>query len=104
MKHAPAFLFLLSFGLFPNSGAWADDTAPDSSILGPQLAATVVGTYHSPPRQIGSQKMADGPVVGNGDLGVMAGGSPDKLSFYFGKADFFGNSERGRGTGRLGQS
>jgi hypothetical protein len=34
--------------------------------------------------------MAGGPVIGNGDLGVVVGGPAEKLTFYLGKADFFG--------------
>jgi len=34
--------------------------------------------------------MAGGPLLGNGDIGVVQGGKPDGLRFYIGKNDFWG--------------
>ncbi len=89
MKLLAQFYGFFALGWLMFSVARADDAPPDPAVIGPALAARVVGTYHDPPRQIVSQRIGDGAVLGNGDLGVMAGGPPDKLRFYFGKADFW---------------
>lgn len=41
------------------------------------------------PELVPSKKTPDGPLAGNGDIGLTLGGSPDKLAFYFGKNDFW---------------
>ena len=63
---------------------------PDSLKRGPELVSSIKGTYTAPPKSIPTGKMAGGPVVGNGDLGVVMGGPADHLTLYLGKNDFFG--------------
>lgn len=41
------------------------------------------------PTKVPTAKTPDGPVAGNGDIGLTLGGNPDKLVFYFGKNDFW---------------
>lgn len=41
------------------------------------------------PTKVPTAKTPDGPVAGNGDIGLTVGGNPDKLVFYFGKNDFW---------------
>lgn len=43
----------------------------------------------SPPKQVPTSKTPDGALAGNGDIGLTLGGPPDKLTFYFGKNDFW---------------
>lgn len=42
-----------------------------------------------PPKHVPSGKVVDGPLIGNGDLGVVIGGPPDRQRFYVGKDDFW---------------
>jgi hypothetical protein len=63
---------------------------PSVEETGPRLAAAVTGTFTQPPDRVPNDKMADGPVLGNGDLGVVIGGKADQLTFHLGKDDFFG--------------
>jgi hypothetical protein len=80
------------------------DTLPvqDPSETGPRLAAQVIGTYNAPPSNIITSKTTGGPVLGNGDIGVVVGGAADDLSLYLGKNDFFGVIRGGSmGVGRL---
>jgi alpha-L-fucosidase 2 len=68
----------------------ADITSlPDVGATAQQLVANVHGIY-SPFKGGDSNKMPDGPVAGNGDLGLVLGGRPDQLRFNVGKADFWG--------------
>jgi hypothetical protein len=55
-----------------------------TSIVGRQ---TVVMT--SPPKHVPSGTVVDGPILGNGDVGVVVGGPPDHVQFYIGKNDFW---------------
>ena len=41
------------------------------------------------PQKVPTSKTPDGPLAGNGDIGLTLGGSPDKLTFYLGKNDFW---------------
>src|SRR5258705_9731637 len=43
----------------------------------------------SPPKAVPTTKTPDGALAGNGDIGLTLGGSPDQLTFYIGKNDFW---------------
>jgi alpha-L-fucosidase 2 len=45
--------------------------------------------FSAAPTRVPTAKTPDGPLAGNGDIGVTLGGTPDKLTFYFGKNDFW---------------
>ena len=42
-----------------------------------------------PPKNVPTSKTPDGPLAGNGDIGIVMGGTPNRLTFYFGKNDFW---------------
>jgi len=68
----------------------ADDSSiPDVATTAQQVVENVHGTF-SPFKGGTSNKLPDGPVAGNGDIGLVLGGSPDQLHCYIGKADFWG--------------
>lgn len=46
-------------------------------------------TTNMPPQKVPSRMIPDGMVAGNGDIGVILGGKPDSLHFFFGKNDFW---------------
>jgi len=62
---------------------------PDVAATAQHLVAHSRGTF-SPFRGGTSNKMPDGPVAGNGDIGLVLGGSAQRLDLYIGKADFWG--------------
>lgn len=43
--------------------------------------------FDAPPKNVPTPKTPDAPLAGNGDIGITLGGSPDSLTFYFGKND-----------------
>src|SRR5690349_3863353 len=45
--------------------------------------------FATAPKKVPTSKTPDGPLAGNGDIGLTLGGSPDKLLFYLGKNDFW---------------
>lgn len=58
---------------------------------GPSSApvAEYVGVFTTPPRGVPTKGMADGPLLGNGDVGVVLAGPPEAQRFYIGKNDFW---------------
>ncbi len=45
--------------------------------------------FTEPPKNVPTVRTPDGPLAGNGDIGITMGGTPDKLCFYIGKNDFW---------------
>lgn len=41
------------------------------------------------PKRVPTTKTPDGPLAGNGDIGLVMGGDPEQIKFYFGKNDFW---------------
>jgi hypothetical protein len=85
MNHSPTEV-LLSILVIASAGqiAIAQQSDPGPSIVGRQ---TVLMT--KPPEHVPSGTVVDGPILGNGDLGVAIGGPPNDLRFYIGKNDFW---------------
>jgi hypothetical protein len=48
-----------------------------------------LGVFREPPKKVPSDKSVDGPLMGNGDVGVVLAGPPEELVFYIGKNDFW---------------
>jgi hypothetical protein len=60
---------------------------PDSAIAAIVARQTIVMT--KPPERIPSGTVVDGPIMGNGDVGIAIGGPPEQQRFYIGKNDFW---------------
>lgn len=45
------------------------------------------GVFTSVPRLVPTNKTPDGPIIGNGDVGMVFGGTPDSQCFYLSKTD-----------------
>ena len=59
-----------------------------------RLVSQHVGVFTSPPRRVPHDLVADGPILGNGDVGVVLGGPPEQQTFCIGKNDFWSYSLR----------
>jgi len=57
---------------------------------GERIAATHTILFTEPAGDVPTNGMVDGPLLGNGDLGVVQAGTSDALAFYLGKNDFWG--------------
>ena len=44
--------------------------------------------FDKPPQHVPTHGMVDGPLLGNGDLGVVVAGPPEAQQFHLGKNDF----------------
>ncbi|MFO1521161.1 MAG: LamG-like jellyroll fold domain-containing protein [Kiritimatiellia bacterium] len=48
--------------------------------------------FTAPPRNVPTRGMPDGPLLGNGDVGVVLAGPPEAQRFHIGKNDFWTNT------------
>ncbi len=56
---------------------------------GPEIVAKQTVIMTQPPAHVPSGTVVDGPILGNGDLGIAIGGPPEQQRFYMGKNDFW---------------
>jgi len=80
---AAAFAWILTATVGPSAAA-----APLSE--GERIVCTHAILFTEPARAVPTSGMPDGPLLGNGDLGVVQAGPPEALAFYIGKNDFWG--------------
>ncbi len=59
-----------------------------------RLVSQHVGVFTVPPRRVPHELVADGPILGNGDVGVVLGGPPEQQTWHIGKNDFWSYSLR----------
>ncbi len=84
MSSYPVFRFLL---LAPFFSFMSFAQQSDSASAGIVARQTLVMT--KPPEHVPSGTVVDGPIMGNGDVGVAIGGPPEQQRFYIGKNDFW---------------
>ena len=85
-----SFLLLASLIVAPTFAAQqSTDSAKDWGTLQP-LLESIHGLSTVPPGNIVTPKYTAGALMGNGDIGVVAGGTTTSQRFYFGKSDFWG--------------
>jgi hypothetical protein len=72
------------------AGAQSRDAVPQWTAVQAKLDG-ILGVFTSPPENLITPKYTSGALMGNGDIGVVAGG-PDTTAqrFSFGKSDFWG--------------
>ena len=52
-------------------------------------AMDYTAVFNAPPQHVPTSRMPDGPLLGNGDVGVVLAGPPEMQTFYIGKNDFW---------------
>lgn len=83
----------------PASEGGACGQSLDAAIVTvPNLAAGYTGTFSSPPTQTSTSETPDGPLLGNGDLGVVVLGTIDAMKFVLGKNEFWSLATSGTGA------
>ncbi len=88
-----AVISLLFFlGIVSTATCWASDVDKDTAWASVQaLLAGIHGVSTVPPANLISSKYSSGALMGNGDIGVVAGdASVSQQTFHFGKSDFWG--------------
>ena len=53
------------------------------------IVSEQTAVFDNPPQRVPTGSMVDGPLLGNGDVGVVNAGPPDDQFFYIGKNDFW---------------
>ena len=70
----------LIFGLLlAASTSWGDPATPDVATEALRQVARASGVFHAPPVLMPTRKLPDGPLLGNGDLGVAIGAVTERL-------------------------
>ncbi len=59
-------------------------------------AMDYTAVFTAPPKNIPTYYMPDGPLLGNGDLGIALAGAPEVQRFYIGKNDWWGYGDGSR--------
>jgi len=59
-----------------------------------------VAKFHEYPRKVPTNVVVDGPIIGNGDIGVTLGGPPEAQRFWISKSDFW-KAQHGHHNGRI---
>ena len=72
----------------------APATAAQAGAAAPALKYSAVFT--EPPKSVPTYYMPDGPLLGNGDLGIALAGAPEEQRFYIGKNDWWGYGDGSR--------
>ena len=47
------------------------------------------GIFREPPKNVPSNRVVDGPLIGNGDVGVVLSGPPERQRLWISKTDFW---------------
>ena len=66
-------------------------TAESPAATTPQGVAKHQAIFTAPPRGVPTNGMPDGPLLGNGDVGIVMAGTPEAQRFFIGKNDFWTN-------------
>ena len=64
---------------------------------GTGIVARHTAVFTQPPRQVPTRGMPDGPLLGNGDVGVVLAGPPEAQEFYIGQKRFLAERASNRG-------
>ena len=60
-----------------------------NKISNQEYVARYKAVFTQPPQKIPTPLVPDGPVAGNGDVGIVIGGKPEFQTFYISKVDFW---------------
>lgn len=76
--------------LMPTFSAGQSTGSPSDWSTAQKLLGGIHGISTSPPDKIVTPKYTSGALMGNGDIGVVAGATATTQRFYFAKSDFWG--------------
>ncbi len=85
--HLPSFIAVCRLLFF--AGALAPMTTSADDALPTRAGPEHIAIFTSPPSHVPTRGMPDGPLLGNGDVGVVLAGPPEAQTFYIGKNDFW---------------
>lgn len=71
------------------SGCTEASFPPDDSMDPKAIVSQYMGRFTEPPRQVPSFHSVDGPITGNGDIGLTVSGPPECQRYWISKNDFW---------------
>ena len=74
--------FTAVYRLICFAGALAPVTTFAADAVQPKTGPEHIAVFTSPPGRVPTQGMPDGPLLGNGDVGVVLAGPPEAQTFY----------------------
>jgi len=84
-------IFILLASACPPSTRAGEDLSSAGNV--PKNAENIVSRYEGvwtvPPKKVPTNGNTDAPMLGNGDIGVLMGGAPEKQTFYISTCDFW---------------
>ncbi len=81
--------FIAVYRLLFFAGALASATTLVADPLQTKTGPEHIAVFSSPPGRVPTRGMPDGPLLGNGDVGVVLAGPPEAQTFYISKNDFW---------------
>lgn len=79
-------LFVIILGLFSCENNFKNDQAINHSR---EIISRYNAVFTSPPQSTPSFKSVDGPITGNGDIGIALSGNPEYQTYWISKNDFW---------------
>ena len=73
------------------------ESGPEADII-----SKYKGVFEGPPRRVPASGHVDGPLLGNGDVGVVLSGAPEAQRFWISKCDFWKAGGGGKGPRAIG--
>ncbi len=93
------YVIVITLSIVSWTGGCAFGYQVDKNILDPEMSdvssdivrkiQTYKAVWTAPPRRTPADHSVDGPLMGNGDMGVCLSGPPESLRFYLSKNDFW---------------
>jgi hypothetical protein len=88
--NALSFVLLASLAVAPVLASGQSTSADKDWATVQSLVGGIHGISTAPPSKVVTPKYTAGALMGNGDIGVVAGDTTTSQRFYFGKSDFWG--------------
>jgi len=62
---------------------------PANYVKSKQIVSQYKGLFNKPPERVPSFHVVDGPITGNGDIGLTVSGPPERQRYWISKSDFW---------------
>ncbi len=82
----PAIAILCGFCAGARS---APTPVPGAATTAREIVSPYIPVFEQPPREVPSFKSVDGPITGNGDIGLTVSGPPEAQRYWISKNDFW---------------
>ncbi len=88
-KKWPMIVAVIVLGCLPAGTCCAETVGQIVRDEAARIVPQYKGVFTSPPKRVPTTLTVDGPIIGNGDVGVVISGSPEAQRFWISKNDFW---------------